>query len=112
MQSGDVLLAIDDHPISSDAYVEIDGERVQMPEVVERKFKGEVVKLDLLRDKQPLTVKVTLDTVWPYLMQGRSYDVRPRYVVYAGLLFQPLSLDMIEAYARRICGCVTSSTFL
>ena len=98
VQSGDVLLAIDDHPISSDAYVEIDGDRVQMPEVVERKFKGEVVKLDLLRNKQPLTVKVTLDTVWPYFMQGRGYDVRPRYVVYAGLLFQPLSLDMIEAY--------------
>ena len=98
MQSGDVLLAIDDHPISSDAYVEIDGDRVQMPEVVERKFKGEVVKLDLLRNKQPLTVKVTLDTVWPYFMQGHGYDVRPRYVVYAGLLFQPLSLDMIEAY--------------
>jgi S1-C subfamily serine protease len=98
VQSGDVLLAIDDHPISSDAYVEIEGDRVQMPEVVERKFKGEAVKLDLLRNKQPLTVKVTLDTVWPYFMQGRGYDVRPRYVVYAGLLFQPLSLDMIEAY--------------
>ncbi len=98
VQSGDVLLAIDDHPISSDAFVEIDGDRVQMPEVVERKFKGDVVKLDLLRNKQPTTVKITLDTVWPYLMQGHAYDVRPRYAVYAGLLFQPLSLDMMEAY--------------
>ena len=98
VQSGDVLLAIDDHPISSDAFVEIDGDRVQMPEVVERKFKGDVVKLDLLRNKQPTTVKVALDTVWPYFMQGHAYDVRPRYVVYAGLLFQPLSLDMVEAY--------------
>jgi S1-C subfamily serine protease len=98
VQSGDVLLAIDDHPISSDAFVEIDGDRVQMPEVVERKFKGDVVKLDLLRNKQPTTVKVTLDTVWPYFMQGHAYDVRPRYVVYAGLLFQPLSLDLMEAY--------------
>jgi S1-C subfamily serine protease len=98
VQSGDVLLAIDDHRISSDAFVEIDGERVQMPEVVERKFKGEVVKLDLLRNKQTMTVKITLDTVWPYLIQGHNYDVRPRYIVYAGLLFQPLSLDMVEAY--------------
>ena len=98
VQSGDVLLAIDDHPISSDAFVEIEGDRVQMPEVVERKFKGDVVKLDLLRNKQPTTVKVTLDTVWPYFMQGHAYDVRPRYVVYAGLLFQPLSLDMLQAY--------------
>ena len=42
--------------------------------------------------------RLTLDTVWPYFMQGHSYDVRPRYVVYGGLLFQPLSLDLIEAY--------------
>jgi hypothetical protein len=78
--------------------VEYEGDRVEMPEVVERKFKGETVKLDLLRNKQPLSVKIVLGTVWPYFMQGRSYDIRPRYVLYAGLLFQPLSLDMMQAY--------------
>jgi hypothetical protein len=31
-------------------------------------------------------------------MQSHRYDVRPRYVVYGGLLFQPLSLDLLEAY--------------
>lgn len=98
VQSGDVLAGIDGHPISSDAFVQYEGEHVQMPEVVERKFKGDTVKLDLIRNKQPLSVKVTLGSVWPYFIQGHTYDVRPRYVVYAGLLFQPLSLDMMEAY--------------
>jgi S1-C subfamily serine protease len=98
IQSGDVLLAIDDHPIASDGSVELEGERVEMPEVVERKFKGDVVKLDIWRDKKPLIVNVELGSVWPYLYLGHAYDVRPRYVVYAGLLFQPLSLDLIDAY--------------
>jgi S1-C subfamily serine protease len=98
LQPGDVLLEIDDHPIASDGNVELEGDRVEMPEVVERKFKGDTVKFDLWRDKQPMTVKVTLSTVWPYLIQGHAYDVRPRYVVYAGLLFQPLNLDLLEAY--------------
>ena len=40
VQPGDVLLEIDDHPIASDATVELEGDRVDMPEVVERKFKG------------------------------------------------------------------------
>jgi hypothetical protein len=31
-----------------------------------------------------------------YLAHG--YDVRPRYVLYGGLLFQPLTLDLIDAY--------------
>src|SRR5262245_14025081 len=45
LKSGDVLLSIDGHPIASDANVELDGERSQFEEVVERKFKGDSVKL-------------------------------------------------------------------
>jgi S1-C subfamily serine protease len=98
VQVGDVLVSIDDHPISSDATVELEGERIEMPEVVERKFKGDTVKLEILRDKKTVTVNVELGSVPPYLYLAHAYDVRPRYVVYGGLLFQPLSLDLIEAY--------------
>jgi hypothetical protein len=98
VKSGDVLLAIDDHPIASDATVVLDGERVEMPEVVERKFKGDKVKLEIWRDKQNITTSVELDTVYPYLIQGHAYDVRPRYLLYGGLLFQPLNLELIDAY--------------
>src|SRR5437867_390986 len=98
LRPGDVLLAIDNHPIASDGNVELEGERVEMPEVVERKFKHDSVKFDIWRDKQSTSGSVQLDTVPPYLMQSHKYDVRPRYVVYGGLLFQPLSLDLLEAY--------------
>jgi len=98
LQPGDVLLSIDDHPIASDSTVELEGERVEMPEVVERKFKGDKVKLDILRDKKPATVTIELGSVWPYAYLAHSYDVRPRYVLYGGLLFQPLTLDLIDAY--------------
>ena len=98
IRPGDVLLSIDDHPIASDSFVELEGARVEMPEVVERKFKGDTVKLDILRDRQPMTVTVELGPLWPYLIQGHTYDVRPRYVLYGGLLFQPMSLDMMQAY--------------
>jgi hypothetical protein len=98
LHSGDVLLSIDDRPIASDGNVDLDGERVEMPEVVERKFKGDKVKFDIWRDKQAISGSVQLDTVPPYLIQSHRYDVHPRYLLYAGLLFQPLSLDMLEAY--------------
>ncbi len=100
LRPGDVLLAIDGHPIASDANVELegDGERAQFEEVVERKFKGDSVKFDILRDKQPMTATIKLYKPWPYAVQGHTYDVRPRYVLYGGLLFQPLGLDMLEAY--------------
>jgi S1-C subfamily serine protease len=95
---GDVLLAIDGHPIASDGNVELDGERAQFEEVVERKFKGDSVEMEILRNKQPKTVTIKLYKPWPYSVLGHSYDVRPRYVLYGGLLFQPLNLDMLEAY--------------
>src|ERR1700746_2360331 len=99
LQPGDVLLAIDGHPIASDSNVDVEGERAQFEEVVERKFKGDSVKFDIWRNKQPLTVTIKhLFTPWPYLIQGHSYDVNPRYVLYGGLLFQPLNLDLMEAY--------------
>lgn len=98
IKPGDVLVTIDNHAIGADSFVELQGERVEMPEVVERKFKGDTVKLDIIRDKQPASVTLQLGTVWPYSIHGHAYDVRPRYIVYAGLLFQPLSLDLMEAY--------------
>ncbi len=98
LKPGDVLVGIDDHPIASDGNVELEGERVDMPEVVERKFKGDKVKLDIIRDKTASSATVELDTVKPYLIQGHTYDVRPRYVVYGGLLFQPLNLELVDAY--------------
>ncbi len=97
LKRGDVLLTIDGHPISSDSFVELDGARVQMAEVVERKFKGEEVKFDILRDKEPMTVAVKLDQPWPFTLQSNAYDKLPRYVLFGGLLFQPLSRDFLEA---------------
>jgi S1-C subfamily serine protease len=98
LHPGDVLLAVDGHPIASDANVEVEGERAQFEEVVERKFKGDSVKMDVLRNKRPMTVEIKLYKPWPYSIQGHSYDVRPRYILYGGLLFQPLNLEMLEAY--------------
>src|SRR5438093_6111092 len=98
LRPGDVLLAIDDHSIASDSNVELEGERADFQEVVERKFKGDSVKFDIWRNKQPMTVSIKLYTPWPYRIQGHSYDVRPRYVLYGGLLFQPLNLDLLEDY--------------
>jgi S1-C subfamily serine protease len=98
LRPGDVLLSIDNRPIASDGNVDLEGEHVEMPEVVERKFKGDQVKFEIWRDKKTMSGSVQLDTVPPYLMQSHRYDVRPRYVVYGGLLFQPLSLDLLEAY--------------
>jgi S1-C subfamily serine protease len=98
LQQGDVLLTIDGHPIASDGFVQLDGDRIDMAEIVERKFKGETVKLGILREKRSQSIDITLKGNWPYLIQANRYDSPPRFVLFAGLLFQPLSKNFMDAY--------------
>lgn len=98
VKPGDVLLSIDGLTIYSDSSVIIEGERVEMPEVVERKFKGDKIEFVLLRNKEEMKVTVPLKNADPYLIQAYTYGVRPRYFIYAGLVFQPLNRNLMAAY--------------
>ena len=95
---GDVLLSIDGHRIISDQTVELDGENVDLAEIVERKLKGDRVTIDLLREHQPMNVEIELAPNNSYLMQANVFDEYPRFVTCAGLVFQPLSKNLLEAY--------------
>jgi hypothetical protein len=98
IEPGDVLLSIDGHRIISDQTVELDGENVDLAEIVERKLKGNKVKIDLLRNHQPMTVEIELQPNNPYLIQSNIFDEDPRFVMFGGLVFQPLSKNLMEAY--------------
>jgi hypothetical protein len=95
---GDVLLEIDGHSIASDSFVELDGERVEMPEVVERKFKGDEVRFHIMRDRKEMDVTLNLTSPTAHLIQANAYDRKPRYVLFGGLLFQPLGRDFMDAW--------------
>ena len=99
LQPGDVLLAIDGHQIASDGMVELEGERMLMSEVAERKYRGDSVKLSILREKKPMDVEVKFNQAWPFTLQAQQYEQQPRYVLFGGLLFQPLSRNLLGAYS-------------
>jgi S1-C subfamily serine protease len=96
---GDVLLSIDGRPIFSDGRVAMDDDRLLLNEVVERKFMGDRVKMELLRHSRKMTVAFPLKMPWPYLTQARQYDVRPRFVLFGGIVFQPLSSSFYATLA-------------
>jgi S1-C subfamily serine protease len=101
LQTEDVLLAIDGHPIFSDGRVDLDNDRVMLNEVVERKFKGDTVHLDILRQGLKKKVVISLNTPWPYLIQAQQYDVQPRFVLFGGLVFQPLSSSFYSVLQNK-----------
>ena len=100
---GDVLLAIDGHDI---------GERrchgwnsrasaVLMSEVAERKSPWRhrlQFRCAAQAATEPVEVKVDFNRAWPFLMQANSYDLQPAYVLFGGLLFQPLCRNLMATY--------------
>lgn len=98
LKTKDVLLSIEGHPIASDGFIEIEGERVDMNEIIERKFSGDKVAVELLRDGKKMNVEVTLKRFIPYLIQAAQYDRQPNFVLFAGLQFQPLDRSVMGAH--------------
>ena len=99
IQEGDIILSIDGKPIASNGYVEINGEYVDMNEIVERKFKGDKVLMEILRAGAEREVEIELKPFKAYLTQANSYDQRPRFVTFAGMVFQPLDRNLMAAHS-------------
>lgn len=101
LQAGDVILSIDGNPVFNNGLIRVDGEMMDMNEIVERKFAGDKISVEILREKKKAKIEITLKRFLPYLTLGEQYDKRPEYVLYAGLLMQPLSRNLMEAQGIR-----------
>jgi hypothetical protein len=69
-----------------------------MAEVAERKFKGDSLHVTVLREGKKEDLTITFERAFPYTIQANAYDVQPTYVLFAGMLFQPLSRNLMGTY--------------
>jgi hypothetical protein len=69
-----------------------------MAEVVERKFKGDKVNFDILRDGKSMKVTIALSHAWPFTLQANAYNEKPRFVVFGGLVFQPVDANFMAEH--------------
>lgn len=99
LRPGDVLLSIDGYPIESDGSVRLEGKPVQLEEIVERKFSGNEVRLEVWREENLETVVVPLKPADMFSMYEILYEPPPRYVLYGGLVFQPLTANLMAVLA-------------
>ena len=95
LRKGDVLLSIDGHPIESDGSVRLQGQPVQLEEIVERKFAGNPVELELWRNQKLEKATLNLRPAEMFSMYEILYEPPPRYVLYGGLVFQPLTANLM-----------------
>jgi len=101
LKLGDVILSIDDNPVLNNGLVRFEGELMDMNEIVERKFAGDTIKLAFQRDGKKQEATVKLKRFDPYVRLGATYNQRPRYIVHAGLVFQPMDRNLMDAHQIR-----------
>jgi hypothetical protein len=94
LEKGDILISLDGSPVDSAGQVLVDGEKVNLNEIIERKFSGDKVAVRFLRGGSWNDVQVTLKPLHPSRMYAVKYEKKPRYVVFAGLVFQPLDTNL------------------
>ena len=97
LKPGDVVISLDGKPVDSAGMVTIDGENVNLNEIAERKFAGDKVAVRFLRDGGWNDAEITLKPLTWSRMYAIEYEKKPRYMVFAGLVFQPLDTNLFAA---------------
>lgn len=101
LRTNDVILAIEGVPVADDGTVEFrPRERTSLSYYIQQKRIGESVALDLWRDGArlstniPLTRPLTFDALVP----NEQYDVLPTYYIFGGIVFTPLTRNLLQAW--------------
>lgn len=98
LQKGDILLSIDGHKIQNDGTVEFVSEQfTSYVYYVDTKQLGESIELAVLRDAKVIKIMAPLTTVADddLLVKTLEHDVMPRYFIYGGYVFTPLTRNLL-----------------
>ncbi|KKM08322.1 hypothetical protein LCGC14_1725040 [marine sediment metagenome] len=94
----DVLLKIDGHTIEDDGSVEFrPNERVVFDYYADLHQLGQEINLTVLRGEKELEVSYAMTQRGEdmFLVPPMRYDVRPEYFIFAGIVFSPLTKNLI-----------------
>lgn len=98
LEAGDVVCAVDGVKLSDAGNVPFLGGPVIFEYLVKDKFVGDVVKMDIIRRSERISIEYALDSD-----KGRNlvplYDCRPNpeYLIVAGMVFLTLTISYLEA---------------
>jgi len=102
IKEGDVILSIAGQPIDSRGnYTHPDYGKLSFSHLVRGGATvGEKIKLDIIRDKEPMTVEVELTRklATDFLIDPYMFDRGPKYFIFGGLIFQELTLPYLESW--------------
>ncbi len=97
LQSGDILMKVNGYTVDSSAMIELDGQKISMKELIERCFKDDKLPLEIIRDGKLMNVDLVMKKSAAQDLLTAEYDKLPRYVVFGGLVLQPLQRNVLTS---------------
>ena len=97
---GDIITAIDGHTIANDGTVEFrPKEYTSFGYYIDGHQIGDKLRLDIIRNSETLSKVITLSTTSKdfWLVQREQYDAFPRYFIFGGFVFTPVTKNYINA---------------
>ena len=104
LKKEDILLSINGHPIADDGTVEFRPmERTSYGYYIEILQMGEIINVEYLRKGKIHTASFKLNRRSEAfsLVPEEQYDNLPRYFIYGGIVFSPLTKDLINSVGRE-----------
>ncbi|MBI4061684.1 MAG: trypsin-like peptidase domain-containing protein [Elusimicrobia bacterium] len=97
LKEGDALTMIDGVKIGQDGTIPFrDDERIDFSNLISRRQVGETVDAVVMREGRQRVVKIPMRPSAD-LVPGPRYDAKPSYFIVGGLVFMPLSDELIAA---------------
>ncbi len=107
----DVLLKVGGFPIASDGTILYQGNRVSAALAFQLAQSGESVPVQLWRDGKRLEMSARVSAYSGDRAAGYQHDVLPKYLIYGGLVFTPLSMDYLRALGRSPSDSLISDLY-
>jgi S1-C subfamily serine protease len=104
LEVGDVLLSVGAHEVAPDGTTTFRaGERTSFVHLLQLQQAGTQIDLQVLRAGEVLDLHAMLrtDASMGRLVPEREFTLRPRYYIYGGLVFQPLTLNYLETWGSE-----------
>lgn len=98
---GDVLAAVDGRAVDAEGYVDLWNQKVPMFHLFDQKQVGEPIALSLIREGKRVEVKAPSRRLARADAKREKSLSPPRFLVYAGLVFQPLENRLLETFVSK-----------
>jgi len=102
LQAGDVLLNIDGYPVADDGTIVLDGNTVDFTELMERKQWGETITGNIWRQGATQQFNIPLKNPEDPFCYRYLYDRQPEYLMIQGLVFAPLTRNLLATLGEGL----------